>query len=213
MNCAYCGKKTKKSDLTREHIPPKSFFLKGSPNLLTIPVCHKCNNDKSSDDEKIKTLLFMTDLMSIDSEYKQKTHSVLRGLARPQKSQYVKDLLNNIYTVYSEETNEIRYSLQFDSVMLNSWCALNAQGLLFHEGLISQCNRNNQTFLLNLLRINDNEELEWIKHALAYTKNNKARICGRNEFRYWINTEDKTEFLVIQCFYEEFYFVSLIDKV
>jgi hypothetical protein len=212
MKCAYCGGETNKSNLTKEHIPPKSFFLKGSPNLLTIPVCLKCNNDKSSDDEKIKTLLFMTDLIS-NSEYKQKTDSVIRGLVRPQKSQYVKELLDNVFTVYSEDTNEIKYSLQFDNTLLNEWCALNAQGLLFHEGLISQCNRKNKTFLLNLLSQSDSNELEWIKHALAYTKNNKANICGKNEFKYWINTEDRTEFLVIQCFYEEFYIVSLINKL
>jgi hypothetical protein len=38
--------------LTRDHIPPESFWG-GSPptNLITIPSCYRCNNRASLDDE------------------------------------------------------------------------------------------------------------------------------------------------------------------
>lgn len=47
--CYLCGAT---SDLTRDHLPPKSFFPKPRPNnLITVACCKTCNNNFSKDDE------------------------------------------------------------------------------------------------------------------------------------------------------------------
>ncbi len=47
--CVYCGDT---SDLTHDHIPPKSLFNKPRPsNLITVWACRKCNKAFSKDDD------------------------------------------------------------------------------------------------------------------------------------------------------------------
>ncbi|AXH64146.2 MULTISPECIES: hypothetical protein [Providencia] len=50
--CYYCGNPA----TTREHVPPKCFFPKGS-NLITVPSCEIHNNDKSHIDEIMRVFL------------------------------------------------------------------------------------------------------------------------------------------------------------
>jgi hypothetical protein len=51
--CYNCGIKAKK--LSRDHIPPKSFFRPPLPtNLITVPCCKKCNESFSLDDEAFR---------------------------------------------------------------------------------------------------------------------------------------------------------------
>lgn len=40
--------------IAREHIPPRSLFIKGTSDLITIPSCQECNNLTSHHDEEFK---------------------------------------------------------------------------------------------------------------------------------------------------------------
>ncbi len=47
--CSICGEM---NELTKEHIPPKSIFLKPRPqNTITVFSCKRCNQDTKLDDE------------------------------------------------------------------------------------------------------------------------------------------------------------------
>ena len=47
--CIYCGSD---QNITKEHIPPRSYFPKPRPNnLITVPSCKKCNQGFSKDEE------------------------------------------------------------------------------------------------------------------------------------------------------------------
>ena len=49
QSCTYCGVA---SEQTVDHVPPKCFYPKPRPSdLITVPSCWKCNNDKSKDEE------------------------------------------------------------------------------------------------------------------------------------------------------------------
>ncbi|ASG01710.1 hypothetical protein CEG15_16335 [Vibrio anguillarum] len=61
MKCVYCCNEIKEEEFAREHVPPKSFFKKGTSSLITIPACRACNNKKSSDDEFVLNILSMSD--------------------------------------------------------------------------------------------------------------------------------------------------------
>jgi hypothetical protein len=54
MHCYFCG-----GEATGvEHVPPKSFFIKGQrEELITVPSCDVHNQQKSKDDEYIRSLL------------------------------------------------------------------------------------------------------------------------------------------------------------
>ena len=50
--CYECGATLDKESLTKEHVPPKSFFPKSDrDSLITVPACVKHNGGKSDDDE------------------------------------------------------------------------------------------------------------------------------------------------------------------
>lgn len=54
MHCYYCGEPSTGA----EHVPPKSFFIKGQrEGLITVPSCDVHNQHKSKDDEYIRSLL------------------------------------------------------------------------------------------------------------------------------------------------------------
>lgn len=58
MICIYCGENAQ----TREHCPPKSFFLEHDfpDNLRVLPACEKCNKGFSHDEEIVRDYLNCT---------------------------------------------------------------------------------------------------------------------------------------------------------
>ena len=57
--CVYCRSP---KDLTRDHIPPRSFFPQPRPkNLLTVPCCVECHRGFTQDDEYLRNLLIFSD--------------------------------------------------------------------------------------------------------------------------------------------------------
>ena len=48
-------------DLTRDHIPPKSFFPKPRPNnLITVPCCRTCHKEFTENDEYLRNYLIFS---------------------------------------------------------------------------------------------------------------------------------------------------------
>lgn len=64
QNCYLCGST---DNLTKDHIPPESFFPSPLPtNLITVRCCKKCNNDFSLDDEAF--LVWITSAPAINEK-------------------------------------------------------------------------------------------------------------------------------------------------
>ena len=54
LKCAYCGAPAK----TKDHVPPRSLFVRPYPaNLVTVPSCFKCNQKKALDDALLRDAL------------------------------------------------------------------------------------------------------------------------------------------------------------
>ncbi|MET2898550.1 HNH endonuclease [Vibrio rotiferianus] len=93
MKCVYCCNETKEEEFARAHVPPKSFFKKGTSSQITIPACRACNNKKSSDDELVLNILSMSNLISINPQHQFHIDKMLRAVKRPQKEGFIKALL------------------------------------------------------------------------------------------------------------------------
>ena len=52
--CVVCGVA---SATTREHIPPRSIFLKAPPAYLVVPACKQCNETTKRDDEYLRHVM------------------------------------------------------------------------------------------------------------------------------------------------------------
>ena len=58
--CAYCGELR---EITRDHVIPRSLFLRPLPDeMVTVPACDACNSKKARHDD------FLRDLLTIDFE-------------------------------------------------------------------------------------------------------------------------------------------------
>jgi hypothetical protein len=53
--CVYCGEIR---PVTRDHVIPRTLFATPPPpNLITVPCCLECNNEKSKDDDYLRDIL------------------------------------------------------------------------------------------------------------------------------------------------------------
>lgn len=53
--CIYCGNV---AQISKDHVIPKSLFVRPLPsNLITVPCCDSCNNNKSQNDDFLRDLL------------------------------------------------------------------------------------------------------------------------------------------------------------
>ena len=55
VRCVYCDLFLEEK--TMDHVPPKSFFPKGTCGLITVPSCCKCNNGATKDDEYFRAIV------------------------------------------------------------------------------------------------------------------------------------------------------------
>ena len=84
-SCAYCGSSpSKKSDRTKDHIPPRCLFRKPYPtDLVTVPACSRCHGSTSKDDEYFRIVTSMRDdVYQHDEADLDRTHRALEGPAR-----------------------------------------------------------------------------------------------------------------------------------
>lgn len=80
--CIYCGSAT---DLTDDHIPPRSLFGKGDQgDLITVPSCRLCNNGASKDDEYFRMMLVANASSRESKALSSAQDAVIRSIERPQ---------------------------------------------------------------------------------------------------------------------------------
>ncbi len=80
MKCYYQG--CTKKGITKEHIPPRSFFLKGeNEQLLTVKSCEKHNNGKATDDQYV-----LAQICRIASPTSNRANEVFLKKIKPQLS-------------------------------------------------------------------------------------------------------------------------------
>ncbi|MGB3366128.1 MAG: HNH endonuclease [Acidaminobacteraceae bacterium] len=133
--CVYCGSK---DNLTKEHIPPKSIFSKPRPsNLITVPACKSCNNGLSEMDEYFRFFLTIEYMSGSTTYANENSDKVMRGLNRPEKSTFVKQLSNIMVPciIKNPLTGVVEESSYFcpDSELMNSRVRDIVKGLFFHH--------------------------------------------------------------------------------
>jgi hypothetical protein len=66
--CPYCGRE---KNLTQEHVIPQTLFRELDQNMVTVPICHQCNNGMSAAVRDLRNLivLSMQDSSHPDTEY------------------------------------------------------------------------------------------------------------------------------------------------
>lgn len=138
--CVYCGKH---GPITKDHVPPKSFFGDKLPqgiNLITVPCCEGCRRRYEKLDEKLKVLLTTVadpDENPVVRELWDDEGSIVRGAKRPEAEGFRRGMLETIFPVelqtksglYAGRTGGFRLG----DVDIPEFVARTVRALYFHE--------------------------------------------------------------------------------
>lgn len=102
--CVYCGFNFETSEMTRDHIPPRSFFTAGERDqfqLITVPSCKQCNNGCSAQDENAKHLLSL----AVSQMQNDTPDQTLLHKKTIDKNRRLQDTLSNSTLVWASDEN------------------------------------------------------------------------------------------------------------
>ena len=89
--CAYCGQLT---GTTKDHIPPRSIFLRPLPkNLPTVRACRACNAGASDEDEYFRDTVLKWHRVTDKPIVQPLVDSMLRAASMPEKRAYAAQTL------------------------------------------------------------------------------------------------------------------------
>ncbi len=97
--CYLCGVIVDGKSKTRDHVPPRGLFPKPRPsNLITVPCCESCNNEKSNDEEffRLVATIGVNKTAEATELYKQRVlpRTIERGRVRPEIRKMLKTAEN-----------------------------------------------------------------------------------------------------------------------
>ena len=91
--CPLCGIRTPQNDgkkwIAREHIPPKSLFIVGTPDLITVPSCYECNNLTSKHDLDFQHIIGLYTGRQSTPRWKKTLQSLNKNPIRQKKKQTI----------------------------------------------------------------------------------------------------------------------------
>ena len=132
--CTYCGVE---SQVTDDHIPPRSIFPKQNRkdvNLITVPACLCCNNGAKDDDEEFK--VFVSMCVGRDGQTRnQLLESVVRTIAKNQrlKRKIIERTAEPFTPLTGWSTRLGVYSVAWETQAARRVIARTIRGLYFHH--------------------------------------------------------------------------------
>jgi len=95
--CAYCGRSRL---TTRDHVPPKGLFPPPRPpDLITVPICGRCNRGTPREDEYFRNMVAMHVNAADHPAAQAVLPSIWRSLERPQARGLRTDLISHMQEV------------------------------------------------------------------------------------------------------------------
>lgn len=146
--CAYCGReigKTHELQATRDHVIPKSFYVKQPINFLTVPACFPCNQRKAVLDAVFRDVL---SFMEFTGETKQGKHFLFGDQSLSSDAAFVGDtgksivrgnsllreiVLRNENVFGKAEKANVLVSLEEVTLKMGEFIEFVCNGLYFNE--------------------------------------------------------------------------------
>ena len=132
--CIYCNALVDNG--TREHIPPKCCFPKGTEGLITVPACYKCNSAASRDDEYFRDMIVMSKECSEHPQAKDPLGRILRNLNREESKGLrlsLADSLSHCLVEYIPGLLEPGLAYSIDLQRIGNVVSKTVKGLLWSE--------------------------------------------------------------------------------
>jgi hypothetical protein len=195
--CYWCGRPA----LSREHVPPLSFFPRGKrTNLITVPSCYSHNEALSAHDETFRFYLqACSDSADALKIFDTKT---LRGLERPEAAKRLEKLFKGSRSIIvnGQETR----ALQVDPSEQNLFFEKVVRGLYFHvfgnpaPTQVTTVSPNFVTAGLDYLALGKNL-MPYLNHPNVI----EPAVAQPNifRFRYYRYLDGGREAFVVQCIF------------
>lgn len=202
--CAICGDKA----TTKEHIPPRTLFIKPRPSdLITVPACKKCNNGTSKEDERFQVFLSL-----IIGDNNKKTRSFFESNALPTLNHangFKKSILNKSTEVTLLNSSGTQCG-KTGLVEIEKYC---------FDVVINKCIRG--LYYNRYNEILDKDTLIKVSYNLRLTASMYEASCklksvdignGTFVFKYAIAIEEPQESIWFLQFYNKFWVVATTTK-
>lgn len=212
--CVYCGKSPSGSV---DHIPPKSLFAKPRPStLVTVPSCKDCNEGASTDDEYLRLMLTMRDIVDDHPDAVANLPSVLRSLTKDGKRRMREALFARIREVELHTPagiyvgNGAVYDVdldRFDNVVARS-----IKGLFYHQyGRRLPATYDAVAWAEDGLRSIPQKTRRTLEHFAAVLYAQEPQTIGDGVFTYWFKATDEDTNMTawIVAFYEAVRFIGI----
>lgn len=135
--CYLCGKKLyNKKSCSKDHIPPKSIYLKNpTGKLITVTSCHECNNNFSSVDEQFATSLAIYSSAYSTSAKDKWEEKTKRSVGNNRKLKTFHSNNIEMINVVTEKciTNAVIPAYKVDTNITNPSIVKIVKGLFYHH--------------------------------------------------------------------------------
>ena len=199
--CVYCGTELSKTNKTRDHVPPRSFFTKSERSqftLITVPACSECNNGDSVQDETAKYISSLCtiqmrretpeQMQSLKKTLKENNH--LSQMVKSAKPTLMQDTMTRLYTFEKKISLDKTYIEDTEKVL----CRI-ARGLYWHHfKKVLNAGKYKVCFHAGLDLFTSAKELWEVKHKRLKFILEAASYCKRVDllpgvFSYWIGID------------------------
>lgn len=215
--CVYCNCFLESK--TRDHVPPKCLFPKGTQGLITVPSCNTCNSGFAKDDEYFRQMIVFAIESSKHPQAKEPIDKALRNLNRDESKKFRRkffETLRERQVEYEPGLLEDGAEYPIDLQRIGNVVSRTVRGILWSEsGLLLPENYGVvvfPSFNLNFLgprQMVQIAEVEAIEHASSHMR----KSIGGGAFEYWWekrSLDQLPDSVWILRFYGGIYFVCYV---
>jgi hypothetical protein len=207
MFCSICECEIDERKLSKEHVPPKMFFLPGANNLITVTCCKSCNNSKGKDDEYVWQMMAMSKNLDFRPEFNELAAKATRVLGKENKVWFTKSIVDSSYIIPRYDCDdEGLYDVDINRI--TNWINIVSKSLVTGK-MGMRGYRSRFTLYLNGI-VNIDGQADLVKKMIKFTRDNSGVSIGVGEFPYWVYEKDG-KMIIIQCYYKEHYFSTLLE--
>ena len=134
--CIFCGQRPA---VTKDHVPPKSFFPRPRPhNLITVPCCVECNAEYGKDDERVRNILTSLDATENHKAIREQLGGNRnRSWQRDRGKSAVQHVLTSLKVVDVYTAGGIflgdRLAFDLDQPVMDRFIGRTTRALIYHE--------------------------------------------------------------------------------
>ena len=215
--CVYCYCLLENG--TKDHVPPKCIFPKGTPGLITVPSCEICNSRFGKDDEYFRQVIAFAIESSEHPQAKEPIDKALKNFNREESKGFRRKFFETLrlrQVEYEPGVLERGAEYTIELQRIGNVVSRTVRGLLWSEsGILSTEDYGvvvNPSFNLDFLGPRQMALIAEVE-AMERASSHKRKSIGGGAFEYWWekrSSDQLPDSVWVLRFYEAIYFVCYV---